>query len=87
MARRAALLTTEDVLEELDVCNDDFDADEPMMPGSDDEFSDLEDVEDNSDDDNDVSTPPNTPPLQHLTTETLPSWSATLTPVNVAQGC
>lgn len=84
MARRAALLTTEDVLEELDVCNDDFDADEPMMPGSDDEFSDLEDVEDNSDDHNDVSTPPNTPPLKNLTTETLPSWSATLTPVNVA---
>ena len=35
------MLTTEAVLEELGLDQDDFDADEPMMPGSDDEFSDL----------------------------------------------
>ena len=37
------MLTTEDVLEELGLDEQgDYDADEPMMPGSDDEFSDLE---------------------------------------------
>ena len=46
MARRARLLTAEHMLDELELEQDDFDADEPMMPGSDDEFSDLEDVED-----------------------------------------
>ena len=46
------MLTTEDVLEELGLDEQgDYDADEPMMPGSDDEFSDLEDMED--DDNND----------------------------------
>lgn len=40
MARRARL-TTEAVLVEL---KDDFDDDKPMMPGSDNEFTDLEDV-------------------------------------------
>ena len=47
MARRTNLLTAEDE-------NDDFDDDEPMMPGSD-EFSDLEDLDD--DDDDQFSTP------------------------------
>ena len=50
------MLTTEDVLEELGLDEQgDYDADEPMMPGSDDEFSDLEDVylEDREDDDDD----------------------------------
>lgn len=52
------MLTTEDVLEELGLDEQgDYDADEPMMPGSDDEFSDLEedvyleDIEDDDDDD------------------------------------
>ena len=47
--------TTEDGLEELKLEQDDFDAEEPMMPGSDDKFSDLEDghLEDTEDDDGD----------------------------------
>ena len=56
----ARLLTTEGVLEELDL-EDDYDDDEPMMPGSDDEFSDLEDVEDD-DDNNDCDFPPPSSP-------------------------
>ena len=49
MARRG-LLSTADVLE-LD--QGEFDDDEPMMPGSDDEFEDvyLEDLEDDDEDD------------------------------------
>ena len=52
MVRR--LLSTEAVLEELEL--DDFDIDEPMMAGSDDEFNDVEDVylEDVEDDDDDI---------------------------------
>ena len=42
MANRGRL-TTEAVLQELGL-EDDYDADEPMMPGSHDEVSDLEDV-------------------------------------------
>ena len=52
MARKG-MLTTEDVLEELGL---DEQGDEPMMPGSDDEFSDLEEdvyLEDIEDDDDD----------------------------------
>ena len=46
MARRAKL-TAEAVLEELELeLEHEFDVDEPMMRGSDDEFSDLEDIED-----------------------------------------
>ena len=52
------------------------------MPGSDDEFSDLEDIENDSDDD-DTSSTPIVPPNQSSTSATLPSWSPTLTPVNV----
>ena len=51
MANRGRL-STEAVLQELGLEDDDFDdydADEPMMPGSDDEFGDLEDEEDNDD--------------------------------------
>ena len=44
-------MTTEEVVDELQLSDDDFDVDEPMMPGSDDEFSDLEDIENDSDDD------------------------------------
>ena len=63
MARR--LLSTEAVLEELEL-DDDFDVDEPMMAGSDDEFDDIEDVylEDveEDDDDNNSAAPPLLPP-------------------------
>ena len=48
MASRRRLLTTEDVLEEFDL-EDDYNDDEPMMLGSDDEFSDVEDDNDNND--------------------------------------
>ena len=54
------MLTTEDVLEELALEEQgDYDVDEPMMPGSDDEFSDLgedvylENIEDDDDDNDD----------------------------------
>ncbi len=53
MARRAKL-TAEAVLEELELeLEHDLDVDEPMMPGSDDEFSDLDDIEDDDDNDDD----------------------------------
>ena len=63
MARR--MLSTA-VLEELDL-DEDFDDDEPMMIGSDDEFDDiedvyLEDVEDDDDDDSNSAAPPHLPP-------------------------
>ena len=59
MARRG-LLFTADVLEELELDQGDFDDDELMMPGSDDEFEDvyLEDLEDDEDDDDFYSPPP-----------------------------
>ena len=41
------LLTAEAVLDELE--EDDLDHDEPMMPGSEDEFSDLDEVEEDND--------------------------------------
>ena len=75
----ARLMTTEEVVDELQL-SDDFDVDEPMMPGSDDEFSDLENV----DDDDDTSSTPIAPPNPSSTSTSLPSWSATLTPANVA---
>ena len=40
MARRG-LLSTADVLDELELDQGDFDDDEPMMPGSDDDFEDV----------------------------------------------
>ena len=83
MDRRARLLTTEDVLEELELDND-FDADEPVMPGSDDEFSDLEDIDDDDEDIDiiDHSATPNSPP-SNAQGSTLPTWSSTLTPVTI----
>ena len=75
--RMARLMTTEEVVDELQL-SDDFDADEAMMPGSDDEFGDLEDIENDSDDD-DTSCTPTAPPTQSSTSATLPSWSATPT--------
>ena len=92
MARRARLLTAEDVLDELELEQDDFDADEPMMPGSDDEFSDLEDVEDDdnaydtdSGDEIATPTPPTPPPRQTPSSNsvTLPAWSSTVKPVTI----
>ena len=92
MARRARLLTAEDVLDELELEEDDFDADEPMMPGSDDEFSDLEDVEDDdnaydtdSGDEIATPTPPTPPPRQtpSSNSDTLSTWSSTLKPVTI----
>ena len=78
MANRGRL-TTEAMLQELGL-EDDYDADEPMMPGSD-EFSDLEDVED----DDDSDTPPPPPPSDAPTpsSDTPPCWSATLNPVTI----
>ena len=85
MARR--LLSTEAVLEELEL-DDDFDVDEPMMAGSDDEFDDIEDVylEDvEDDDDNNSAAPPLLPPSNTPSSrsDSPPCWSSTLTPVTV----
>ena len=51
MAHRERLMTTEDVLAELELGDGDEndDLDEPMMPGIDDEFSDC-DLDENDDD-------------------------------------
>ena len=75
MARRG-LLSTADVLEELELDQGDFDADEPMMLGSDDEFDDvyLEDLEDEDDDEDNrlcYSPPPSDIPGSSLNTPTL----------------
>ena len=91
MARR---LTAEAVLEELEL-DDDFDADEPMMAGSDDEFDDIDDdvnFEDMSDDDDhssEASAPPHHPDSdddegsEAPDSDTPPSWSSTLKPVTI----
>ena len=75
MARR--LLSIEAVLEELEV-DDDFDVDEPMMAGSDNEFKDfedvyLEDVENDDDDDSNGAAPPNPLPVTHKAQAQAPS--------------
>ena len=83
------MLTTEAVLMELGLDQDDFHADEPMMSGSDEEFSDLEDVED--EDDNRVCHSPLHPlprlnlrrPPQPLTQAQARTPSPTLTSVNI----
>ena len=86
MARR--LPSTEAALEELEL--DDFDVDEPMMAGSDDEFDDiedvyLEDVEDDDDDDSNGAAPPQPPPndTQSSSSGSLPSWSSSLTSITI----
>ena len=90
MARR--LLTTEAVLEELEV-DQDFDADEPMMSGSEDEFDDVEDAdlengEDDDEDENKSAAPPHLPPSNSSSSsDTLPCWSPTLTPVTIPPFC
>ena len=87
MAKR--LLSTEAVLEKLEF-DDDFDVDEPMMAGSDDEFEDvenvyLEDVEDDDDSDSNGAARPQPPPndTQSSSSGSLPTWSSTLTPITI----
>ena len=80
MARK--LLSTEAVLEELDL-DEDFDDDEPMMAGSDDEFDDIEDVYlEDVDDDSNTAAPPHLP-TPSSSSDTAPCWSSTLTPIAV----
>ena len=62
MAQRPRRMTTEAVLEELEL-EDDFDMDEPMMPGSDDEFSDCDLDENEKDDEGDTDEPMSSQPL------------------------
>ena len=55
MAKRPRILTTEDVIHELE--EDDYilqldDPQEPIMPGSDDDFSDLEDINEDDEEGN-----------------------------------
>ena len=98
MAKRPRL-TTEDILASLssdddDRYSDDGDFDEPMMPGSDDEFSDCDGID--SDDESAPHSPiPHSPTGTSLTvSNSIPGspmsssdagWSSTLTPVNIAQ--
>ena len=56
MAHRERLMTTEDVLADLELGDENDDLDEPMMSGSDDEFSDCDLDENDGDDNNDDST-------------------------------
>ena len=76
------------VLEELEL-DDDFDLDEPMMAGSDDEFDDIEDVylEDIEDNDNDSAPPQLTPSITQTSsscslpsTVTIPLFSSPVGP-------
>ena len=92
-------LTTEDILASLssdddDRYSDDGDFDEPMMPGSDYEFSDCDDID--SDDESAPHSPiPHSPTGTSLTVSNSifgspmsssdAGWSSTLTPVNIAQ--
>lgn len=83
MAKRARLMTAEDVLEELDFEDDHDNFDEPMMPGSDDEFSDCDlEEEDETISDDEGSTPSS--PTQQASPQALPSdWSSNLTPLTI----
>ena len=86
MAKRARM-TTEDVLDELELVDNQDDFDEPMMPGSDDEFSDCE-FDENLEDGNDSGDEQNTPPSptqQNMPTPTLPAdWSTNLTSLTMS---
>ena len=90
MAKRARTLTAEDVVDRLDLDDDYDDFDEPMMPGSEDEFSDcnLED-EDEDEDENDVSvgeqtTSPSSTQQASSTAPALPpDWSFNLTSLTI----
>ena len=82
---KRARMTTEDVLDELELADDQDDFDEPMMLGSDDEFSDCELEEDLEDEDNtgdELPIPPS--PTQQATntpTPASPTQQATTTPI------
>ena len=98
MVKRARMMTTEDVLDELQLVDDHDDFDEPMMPGSDDEFSDCEledededlevheDLEDENDNDSgDEQTTPPSPTQQDTSTPTLSAdWSTNLIPLTIS---
>lgn len=86
MAKRARLMTAEDVMDELDLEDDYEDFDEPMMPGSDDEFSDcdLEDEDDEDFSDDEQTTPPSPTQQASSTTPALPTdWSSNLTSLTI----
>ena len=86
MAKRARLMTAEDVMDELDLEDDYEDFDEPMMPGSDDEFSDcdLEDEDDEDFSDDEQTTPPSPTQQASSTTLALPTdWSSNLTSLTI----
>ena len=87
MPKRARMMTTEDVLDELELVDNQDDFDEPMMPGSDDEFSDCE-FDENLEDGNDSGDEQNTPPSptqQNMPTPTLPpDWSTNLTSLTMS---
>ena len=87
MAKRGRMMTTEDVLDELELVDNQDDFDEPMMPGSDDEFSDCE-FDENLEDGNDSGDEQNTPPSptqQNMPTPTLPAdWSTNLTSLTMS---
>ena len=88
MAKRARMMTTEDVLDELELVDNQDDFDEPMMPGSDDEFSDCEfdeNLEDRNDDSGDEQNTPPSPTQQNMPTPTLPpDWSTNLTSLTMS---
>ena len=81
MAKRARLMTVEDV---LDLDDDYANFDEPMMPGSNDEF-DAIDLEEESDSDSHEQGPPLSPTQQvSSATATLPTdWCSNLTPPTI----
>ena len=92
MAHRERLMTTEDVLEELELGDENDDLDEPMMPGSDDEFSDC-DLDENEDDDDanndDITGVPTTSQPQQVnsgasSTPFPPQWSYLLNSVSIS---
>ena len=84
MAKRARLMTIEDVLYELDLDDDNADFDEPMMPGSDDEF-DAIDLEEESDSDSDEQGTPLSPTQQvsSATATFYTDWSFNLMPLTI----
>ena len=63
------MVTTEDVLEELQLGDDCDDIDKPVMAGSDDEFSDchLDEIENDDNDDEDNTDAPTSPQTQPAT--------------------
>ena len=70
MAKRTRLILAEDVLDERDLEDEDDDFDEPMMPRSNDEFSDcdLEEGSVNVSDDDDEQIRPPSPNQQASST-------------------